>query len=656
MNLFVGVSELPFVGPASVAKLEKLGIVTVWDLFHHIPRKFLDFSKAIPIGELQIGDIATVSGTITKFVNQYTRKGKPMQILTVEDKTGKVDAMWFNQPYLSRTFHEGDRVALGGKLDWMGRKRALIAPEYEIVKADGKQIHTKGLISIYPETAGISSKWLRRRIFDAWEKYGGTIEDNLPEKILLENGLITLRDAIHGVHFPKSMEEFEKAKHRLAFDELLSLHIKNIKSKKVWNKHKATKIKNNKLKVTEFINGLPFELTGSQKQVVDEILIDLEKDVPMNRLLEGDVGSGKTVVAAIATYAVFLSGKKTVFMAPTLVLANQHFKTLKELFKSEKVKIGLSTSAQKNKSDFDILVGTHAVLNDKLSFKDVSLVIIDEQHKFGVDQRRKLELMSSSAGRGAHVLNMTATPIPRTVALTFFGDMELSVLKELPGGRQKITTWIVPDEKRKGGYGWIKSQITNTKSQIFIVCPLIEDSESETLKDVRAVKSEFEKISKEFKDFRVGLLHGKLKNVEKEKVIADFKDGKTDILVTTPVVEVGIDVPNATMMVIEAADRFGLASLHQLRGRVGRGSKKSYCLLMTENNSEKTQMRLSALKENTSGFELAEIDLKMRGPGEIFGTRQSGIPELRIADWSDVELIKHTKRVADLLLGDFRLK
>ncbi len=639
----VTVSKLPFVGPASIVKFEKLGIFTVWDLFHHIPRKFLDFSKASPVAELQMGGTATVSGKIVRFVNQYTRKGKPMQILTIEDETGRVDAMWFNQPYLSRTFHEGDIVSLGGKLDWIGRKRALISPEYEIVKVGGKQIHTSGLIPIYHETAGVSSKALRRRLSDAWEAYGEKIEEYLPQEIIEKYELLPLKDAIHSVHFPKTPEIFERGRYRLAFDELLNLHTINLARKKKWQGNKGVKLNSQKMKVGDFMKTLPFELTDSQSIAVTEILSDLQKDIPMNRLLEGDVGSGKTVVAAVAAYLVFLNGKKTLVMAPTQILAQQHLKTLTKLF-GKKVRIGLVTGTTKlrNIEDYDILVGTHALLNKDLAFKDVAFVVVDEQHKFGVEQRVKL----IKKGGTPHVLAMTATPIPRTVVLTFFGDMDLSVLKELPKDRQRITTWIVPETKRVGAYGWIKKEIEENKSQVFVVCPLIEDSESETMKDIKNVNTEYSKLTKIFGKNHVSLLHGKLKSKEKEDVIDEFKKGGKQILVTTPVVEVGIDVPNATIMMIEASDRFGLAGLHQLRGRVGRGVKKSYCLLMTENTSERVQERLTALTKKSSGFELAEIDLKMRGPGEIFGTKQSGIPELKIADWSDIALIKTTMEVS----------
>jgi len=640
------VKELPLVGPSYEKRLRNLEIETVWDLFHHVPFRFLDFSKNINISDLRIGETATIKGEVTSYVNQYTKKGKPMQIVTIADETGKVNAMWFNQIYLSSTFRKGIKVAIAGELSFMGRQKAILSPEYEIINDNGDQIHTGGLIPIYSETAGISSKWLRRRIHDGWIRYQNNFEEFLPTEINKKDDLVRFKEAIKGAHFQKSMEEFEKAKHRVAFNELLSLHLKNMQRKKEWQKYKISKLILSLLdetKVKMFIKNLPFELTLSQIKVVDEILGDIQKDVPMNRLLEGDVGSGKTIVAAIGMYSVFLCGKKSILMAPTQILANQHYKTLTKLFKKQKLKIGISTGVTKSTGKFDVLVGTHAILQSQLDLNEVSFVVIDEQHKFGVEQRN---LLTKKIGL-PHVLTMTATPIPRTVALTFFGDLELSILDELPKGRQKITTWLVPEYKRDDGFKWIHDKIVKEKIQAYIVCPLINESETETMTEVKAANKEYENLKKKFNDLRIGLMHGKLKAKEKDTVINKFKNGKIDVLVSTPVVEVGIDIPNATVMVIEAADRFGLASLHQLRGRVGRGKLKSYCLLMTENESEKTQTRLNAMIKYNSGFELSEIDLALRGPGEIYGAKQSGYPELKIADWNDIDLVKDSREAAE---------
>ena len=412
-----------------------------------------------------------------------------------------------------------------------------------------------------------------------------------------------------------------------------------------WGKNKVSnKLTVNHLAIQPFINSLPFELTASQNKTIDEILTDLNKDVPMNRLLEGDVGSGKTVIAAVGAFASFLNGYQTLIMAPTQILAQQHYETLNKLFSKFKIRISLLTSNSKLLSfgRSDVFVGTHSLIQSKIDFSKVVFVVIDEQHRFGVAQR---ELLVKKSGM-PHVLTMTATPIPRTVALTTYGDLDFSVLTEMPKGRIKITTWVVPEIKRQGAYTWINKQITNDKCQMFVVCPLIERSETETLKDVKNVTDEFEKLKNIFPKMNLGLLHGRMKVTEKNKILDDFREGKIDILVSTPVVEVGIDIPNATIMVIEAAERFGLAQLHQLRGRVGRGKKQSYCLLFSNFHSGTAYTRLKAMEKTHSGFELAELDLKLRGPGEIFGTAQSGFPELKVASWSDFELIKSAKDTA----------
>jgi len=368
----------------------------------------------------------------------------------------------------------------------------------------------------------------------------------------------------------------------------------------------------------------------------------------MNRLLEGDVGSGKTIVAATAAFVTFTNGHQTVVMAPTQILAQQHFTTLKEVFEPFKVRVTLVTSAgvKGGPGKTDVFVGTHALIHKKVEFDNMALVIIDEQHRFGVKQRAHLITLSGRKKRAPHVLTMTATPIPRTVALTVYGDLDLSTLDELPKGRKKITTWLVPPQKRKGAYDWISEQIKSTSVQAFIVCPLIEESDKETMKQVRAATVEYEKLQKVFSKLKLGLLHGRLKAKEKDKIMDDFKRGKTDILISTPVVEVGIDVANATIMVIETPERFGLSQLHQLRGRVGRGEKKSYCLLFTQKKSRQVLSRLNALRKSLSGFELAELDLKLRGPGEVFGTRQHGFTEFKIANWQDTKLIKAARGVA----------
>jgi ATP-dependent DNA helicase RecG len=508
-------------------------------------------------------------------------------------------------------------------------------------------------VPIYPETHGISSKWLRGRLSYLLENFENVIEEFLPPAILNLFDLEKFATSVRNVHFPSNLKAAEKSKKRLAFNELLFIHLRNLYRKSDWNKNLAIhklEIDNNTYK--KFLGVLPFTLTKSQERSIQEVFSDLARDVPMNRLLEGDVGSGKTAVAAAAAFAAFINGHQSIIMAPTQILAEQHFHTLREIFKSFKVRVALITSSgvKADAGKTDIFVGTHALIHKKVDFDNVAFVAIDEQHRFGVEQRAHLVKKTRKNTTSPHVLTMTATPIPRTIALTYYGDLDLSILEELPEGRKPIKTWLVPPKKRQGAYAWINDQVEKHKVQAFIICPLIEESNVDTMKQVKAATQEFEEIKKILPNLNIGLLHGKLKATEKNQILDAFKKGDTNILVSTPVVEVGIDVTNATIMVIEGAERFGLAQLHQLRGRVGRGKVKSYCLLFTDQRSKKVQARLSALQKTMSGFELAELDLKLRGPGEIFGRRQHGFPELKIASWQDAGLIKETKLFAQSVI------
>lgn len=620
MELTDSVSTLPFVGPNYEKKLTKLGILTISDLLHHIPHRYVDFSKITKISDVQIGEVVTVIGTVKSLINQATKKGRLMQIGQIEDESGKISIVWFSQPFLTKMLFPGTKVAISGEASWFAGKPAFFSPQYEKFIDNHDTVHTGKIVGVYSETAGLSSKWLKARI-----KYS-------LDRIKIENPLDD--SALRKVHFPESLDDAKKAKERLAFNEFVDLLIKAKERKKKLLKKQGISLEVNEKEIERFINSLKFSLTASQQKVVAEILDDLSKNVPMNRLLQGDVGSGKTIVAAIASYLTFLNGYQTVFLAPTQILANQHYETMMEVFKNTKIRISLITGSivKKELGINDIIIGTHSLLSK--TFEKVGLLVIDEQHKFGVKQINFLQKVNP------HVLTMTATPIPRTIAQTLFSDMDLSILTELPTGRQKIKTWLVPSIKRDSAYDWIKKQIQENKSQAFVICPLVEESESETLKDVKSVKKEFENLQLIFNNLTLGLLHGKLKETEKNDVLNNFKEGKSDILVSTPVVEVGIDIPNATIMLIEGADRFGLAQLHQLRGRIGRGTKESYCLLFTENDSEKVTTRLTALTKTSSGFELAELDLKLRGAGDVLGTKQSGFGNLKIADWSQTKLIK----------------
>lgn len=579
------------------AGLEKLGIKTERDLLYHLPFRYEDYSLLSKIKNLQEGETVTVRGKVLEIKNQYTRSAFVLQRALIEDDSGILEVLWFNQRFLTRVIHQGDQISLAGKIKKNGKKLLLKSPVYEI----NSQIHTGRVVPIYPETAGITSKWLRTKIFNL-------LDNSVPE-------------ALKKVHFPKSLEEAEEARLQLAFDELFASQLEALKRKKeresktVGNKFKIVEIRE-KLKM--FVDNLSFNLTGGQKKVIAEIYKDLAKDVPMNRLLQGDVGSGKTVVAALALLAANLNGYQAVLMAPTEILANQHYETLKFL----KLNVGLATGSKKENLNSKIIVGTHALLNLKLA--NLGLVVIDEQHRFGVEQQTKLK----EKGLNPHILTMTATPIPRAMALTLYGDLDISLLEEMPVGRLPVKTWAVPENKRAAAYQWIRDQ----KTQTFIICPFIE--ESETLFTVKSARKEFENLSKNiFPDLKLGLIHGKLKSQEKDKVLEEFKNKKLDILVATPVVEVGIDIPNATIMVVEGAERFGLAQLHQLRGRVGRSDRQSYCLLFAEKGLE----RLKSLEKINNGLQLAEIDLRFRGPGERFGQAQHGHWALKIATFADFE-------------------
>lgn len=650
MNLSTNIEQLPLVGGAYADKLAKLGIGTIDDLVHHIPFRYNDYRIITPIKELQPNEAFTIHGTLHSMTNIFSKNGKRMQIGDIEDESGKIQAMWFNQPYLLSAMKPNKRYAFSGKVSFFNKKKVLFAPEHELLDGVDSTLHTGRLVPIYPETRGVSSKWLRSRVNFVLKNMDLELDEFLPEDIITDNQLLAFRDALHISHFPDSLDQVENARVRLAFDELLMTHLKSMMRKREWERQEIShmlKLENTMIK--RFIENLPFDLTGSQENSINEIFIDLAKNSPMNRLLEGDVGSGKTVVAAAGSFAAFANGYQSVIMAPTQILAEQHFITINKLFEPFNARIALVTGTTKTEviGKTDIFIGTHALIQKQIKFEKVAFVVIDEQHRFGVEQRKLLTEKSEKRRKVPHVLTMTATPIPRTIALTMYGDLSLSVLNESPKGRQKITTWVVPKEKRKGAYGWIQKQIETEHSQVFIVCPLIDESDSETMKDVKAAKAEYEKLQKIFPKLKLGLLHGKQKAKEKSDILNQFKEGVIDILVSTPVVEVGIDIPNATIMMIEAAERFGLAQLHQLRGRVGRGDKKSYCLLFTDSDNEKIQERLHAMTHTHSGFELAELDLQMRGPGDIFGTKQHGIPNLKIATWSDTELIKKTKEVAE---------
>lgn len=654
MKLSTPVEKLFMVGPTYARRLKRLGIETVEDLLCHFPFRYIDYSLVSPIRQVQPGEIVTVRGQIISMKNEYTTRGKKIQKGKIADQSGEIEVVWFNQPFLIKTLKPGLTVSLSGKADWFGRKIVLVSPEYEILKSNTQHVtrnttvHTGRLVPVYHETRRVSSKWLRSRISPLIEKAVPTIEDFLPTEVRQKNNLLEISKALKQIHFPQDAKNAKKARERFAFEELFLIHLAALQRKKAWQeKRLAFKLKIDQEKILEFTANLPFKLTKAQKRVLRQIFSDLERDKPMNRLLEGDVGSGKTVVAAGAIYVAYLNGVQSALMAPTEILANQHYKTLNQVLTPLGVNIALLTGATRKKiQDFDLIVGTHALIYKRAKFTQLGLAIIDEQHRFGVEQRGKL----IKRGKAPHLLTMTATPIPRTIALTLYGDLDLSLIDEMPPGRQTVKTWVVPPHKRAAAYDWIRKQIKGTPNQAFIICPLIEESRLETLQSVKAATTEFERLQKEvFPDLKLGLLHGRLKSSQKNEVLEKFKKEKLDILVSTPVVEVGIDIPTATIMMIEGAERFGLAQLHQLRGRVGRGTQQSYCLLFTEFRGEKIIKRLKALERTNIGMKLAELDLEMRGPGEIYGTAQHGFFDLKVASFTDLPLIERTRKAASQL-------
>lgn len=645
------IEQLASTSVRTIRKLKSIGINTFFDLLNYFPFRFENFSIIAKIGSVQPGEKLTIVGEVVDFKNEYTKRRLIIQRVRLADETGTIETIWYNQPYLYQIFKKGSRLALSGEIKNYGGKIIIEPTEYELVKDQYLKIHTGRLVPYYFEKKGLSSHLIREKIFliiNLLKEKNEEIKEFLPEEIVNFNQLIRENQAYLQIHFPKDKKELDEAKKRLAFDELFLLLLSHELIKKNWQKEKTKnsfKVDGKILvKTNEFINQLPFSLTNAQKKAVTELIADFKKPYSMNRFLYGDVGSGKTVVASIAAYLSYLNGYQSLFMAPTEILAQQHYQTLKQLF-DQKLIISLLTGSVKPKKEelvkSDIILGTHALIQKKVSFAKVGLVIIDEQHRFGVKQRAMLR----QKGLNPHLLTMSATPIPRTLFLTFYGELDLSIIDEMPKGRLPVKTYVVSPEKRMAGYQWIKEKIRNEGVQVYIICPLIEESDVETLSSVKAAKKEYHYLSKEiFPEFRLGLLHGRMKPKEKDEVMNRFKQKEIDILVTTSVIEVGIDVPNANIILIEGADHFGLAQLHQLRGRVGRSSQQAYCFLFAEKNEPVVLARLNFFAKNLDGMALAEYDLKHRGPGEVFGLRQHGFINLKIASLTDFKLINQAKK------------
>lgn len=652
MKLDDSVANIQGIGDVLTKKLLNIGIRSASDLINYYPRKYNDFSQVSPISDLRPG-IVTVKGKFNQISGRYVRRGMHITEAILSDNTGSVRVIWFNQPYRAKNTSTKEMYYVSGKFELNYQRLSILNPSTE--KLSEFQLNTARIVPVYPEKKGIKSTLVRKSIKNVLDKT--VINELIPKSIIKDNDLISKKQAIRLVHFPESNDDVLKAKRRLGFEEVFELVLANLIIKNELTKSKAIKIGFNNQLVQEFVKSLPFKLTDEQKACAWQIYQEIDSDKPMNRLIEGDVGSGKTVVAAMVSAVVAQNKLQTIILAPTEILARQHAETLKNMLAPIRLEnylillVGAMTKKQKlNAKDniktgrAKIIVGTHALLQENIDFHNIGLVIVDEQHRFGVDQRRNL---LKKAGHMPHLLSMTATPIPRSLALTVYGDLDISLIKTKPKNRQVIKTKIISQNERTKTYQSFKRELKN-KNQIFVVCPLIDDSA--TIKS-RSVSEVYKELSEKiFKDFKVNCLHGKMKSEEKQKIMNQFVEGKTDVLVSTTVIEVGVDIPNATVMAIESPERFGLAQIHQLRGRVGRGTKEGICLLMQSDNS-KPSKRLSALENINSGFELSELDMQIRGPGAIYGVSQHGDLDLRMVDFNDVQLIKSARDSAKKLFN-----
>lgn len=647
------------VGPRYASLLAKLNINTVEDLLYYFPRDYQDRSRFEPIKDVRPGKELTVRGEVKQVIEEKPRRRLSILRVTIFDGTDYLNGVWFNQSYLKKNFKKGKEFIFSGKLNnksWQFDKKEINNPVFEEI-SPGETIHTGRIVPIYPLTSGLPQKRLRQIIYNALNDYLCHLTDVLPVFIKEKYGFYKLSKSIRGLHFPENREHYIKSQRRLAFEELFLLQLMVLKRKKGFTREKGVKHRDPGSILNNFLSSLSFHLTSAQRRVWSEIKHDLEKDTPMQRLLQGDVGSGKTVIAALALIETMANGFQGVFMAPTEILAEQHYLKLNDLlgklgFKV-RILIGSMSPSEREKTvqeikenKADLIIGTHALFQEGISYHRLGLVVIDEQHRFGVEQRFRLK----NKGENPDLLVMTATPIPRTLALTLYGDLDLSIIDEMPPGRTPVITVWRDDSARDGIYDFVREKVKGGQ-QAYVVCPLIESSDE--IDAVAVEDKQVELVNKVFEDFEVGLLHSKLSSDEKKAVMNNFRDGKIDILVSTTVVEVGVDVPNASIMIIENAERFGLAQLHQLRGRVGRGGHQSYCILIGKPGTEEGRARLRVMTETDDGFQIAEEDLKIRGPGEFFGTRQHGIPDLKVANLiRDQKLVSLARKEAEEIIED----
>ncbi len=646
------------VGPKHAETLENLGMQTLGDMLYYFPRRYEDYSELKPIQSLMFNDQVTVLGTIQSVHTRPIRAGKASIIeVVISDGTGSLRLSFFNQPWLTNRMKQGDAISVSGKIDQYLGRIVMNSPDWEPVEVES--LHTNRIVPIYPLTEKVTQKWLRGQMNQVVTYWAPAVVDALPDNIRLSAKLVSLGEALLQIHFPDSQDRLNLARERLGFDEIFYLQMGVLRQKRDWKSVEGRRFTISDEELGTRLSGLPYTLTSAQQKSLEDIRADLDSGKPMNRLVQGDVGSGKTVVAALAAAIVANGGAQAAIMAPTAILAEQHYRSFLGLLAGDggsmqeseiRLLVGDTTESEKAAirqgladGSVKIVVGTHAVIETPVQFKDLQFVVIDEQHRFGVEQRKELR----SKGTNPHLLVMTATPIPRSLALTVFGDLDISVIDEMPAGRQPINTHVLRPQERERAFTLMRGQIQDGK-QAFIIYPLIDESEKI---EARAAVDDFETLSKEvFPDLELALLHGRMKPGEKDEVMMKFRDKQYDILVSTTVVEVGVDVPNSTVMLIEGADRFGLAQLHQLRGRVGRAADLSYCLLIPTHEDATENERLQAMVQTNSGFELADLDLKLRGPGEFLGTRQAGFAStLKMASITDVALIEKARTQAQAL-------
>lgn len=654
VNLEKDVKYIKGVGPNRVKLLNKLNIFTLKDLITYYPRTYEDRSKPKNIAECVDGEEALIEAVACGRISEVKLKGKNMQKLIVRDESGTATITWFNQTYLKNKFEVGNKYIFFGKVSNMFGKISITSPVFD---EKGQKNNTGKIIPLYPLTYQLSQNVFRKIIENGLAEVSGKLEETLPKYLLDEYGLDNINEATERIHFPTDFIDFEKARERLVFEELLTTQLALLELKNSYiNDEKGIKFSND-VKMSDVINKLPFKLTNSQLRVIEEIDKDMESEKSMNRLLQGDVGSGKTVVAMCAAYKAVKCGYQAAIMAPTAILATQHLENFKKILEELEIKCELLISGITKKKkeellerlangEIDILIGTHALIEENVVFKNLGLVVTDEQHRFGVKQRTKI----AEKGQNPDVLVMTATPIPRTLALILYGDLDISIIDELPPNRKKIDTFAVNKSMTERVNGFIDKQIQEGR-QAYIVCPLVEENEELDLKSVEKLYKQYK--NEVFPKYRVEYIHGKMKQKDKDSIMEKFKKGLIDILISTTVIEVGVDVPNSNIMVIENAERFGLAQLHQLRGRVGRGEYKSYCILKYEGKGETIRQRMKVMCETNDGFIISEKDLELRGSGDFFGTMQHGLPEFKIANlFEDMKVLKQVQGIASKIIDD----